>query len=179
MEDPLLIALLSTGVLLTGALIYAFGQSRRHADRVERLESRARARLNELDDEHSQRVERLTREWEGQRKRAHLDLARDLLPAIDAVESALSNADRDDEMTRGVEMIRDELFEAFRAHGIERLDPEAGESFDPQIHEAVDVTDASDEVPNGTVATCHRPGYRHPESVLRPAMVTVARDRAG
>ncbi|MGM0558230.1 MAG: nucleotide exchange factor GrpE, partial [Myxococcota bacterium] len=177
MQAPVLIALISTGVFLTGVLVYAIWQKRRHAQRVDRLESQASARLDELGAEHEQRVQRLTREWEGQRKRAHLALARDLLPAIDAVESALASADRDDEITRGVELIRGELLEAFRAHDIERLAPEAGTPFDPNVHEAVDLTEPSDETPEGTVAACHRAGYRHPDAVLRPAMVTVARDR--
>jgi molecular chaperone GrpE len=175
MQDPLLVAVLASAVVLVAAVALVIWIRRKHAGRVERLEQRATAELDRVQTEHDKQVDRLTREWKGERKRAHLDLARDLLPALDAVESALESADDGDEVTRGLEMVRREILEAFRAHDIERIAPAPGDAFDPEIHEAIEVAEPTDEAPNGTVQACHRAGYRHPEAVLRPAMVGVSR----
>ena len=178
MQDLVLVTSIVAGIVVAAAAALVLWQRSRHADRVARLEERATAELHRVHDEHSQQVDRLTREWKGQKKRAHLELARDLLPALDAVEKALDGADPDDEMTLGIEMVRAALLSAFEEHDIERLAPTAGAPFDPSIHEAVDVTEPTEQAPDGTIAACHRAGYRHPDAVLRPAMVAVARSTA-
>ena len=49
---------------------------------------------------------------------------------------------------------------------------EVGDPFDPEIHEAV-MHDESDSVTRPTATTVMRPGYKHNDRLLRPAMVGV------
>jgi molecular chaperone GrpE len=50
---------------------------------------------------------------------------------------------------------------------------EVGDPFDPAIHEAV-MHGESDEVTEPTCTTVMRPGYKHNDRLLRPAMVGVS-----
>jgi len=54
---------------------------------------------------------------------------------------------------------------------------QVGDPFDPTIHEAV-MHDESNEVNEPTCTTVMRPGYKHNDRLLRPAMVGVS-DPAG
>ena len=48
-----------------------------------------------------------------------------------------------------------------------------GQAFDPKLHDAV-AQEASNEVPEGTVVSQVRKGYRMHERLLRPASVKVS-----
>lgn len=58
-------------------------------------------------------------------------------------------------------------------YGFTTIDP-AGEEFDPRFHQAVGI-DNSDEIESGHVTVTVQKGYRVGNSVLRPALVRVAR----
>ena len=111
-------------------------------------------------------------------------LVRDLLPVLDACDSALEQ-DSDSE----VGPIRSALLGELLKNGLELIGPGAGEAFDPEHHDAVqhDPTPAGetaeaddengaeeDEGSNGiVVAELLRAGYAWKGRVIRPAMVKV------
>ena len=102
------------------------------------------------------------------------EMVLELLPIIDDFERAVSvKSDSAENYRQGMELILRTLHETLRRIGIRRLDP-LGETFDPQLHEAVDHSE-TDEVPDGQIMTVFQPGYRLEERLLRPAMVTVAK----
>lgn len=65
--------------------------------------------------------------------------------------------------------ITTKLEDALGAHGLERFG-EVGETFDPNLHEAL-MHEDSDEVEVNTIKTVLQPGYRMNGRVLRPARV--------
>src|SRR5689334_24390800 len=70
-------------------------------------------------------------------------------------------------MRRALKSTRSPYPTLFRSFG------EVGDPFDPTIHEAV-LHDVSDEVSEPTCTTVMRPGYKHNDRLLRPAMVGVS-----
>jgi len=98
-----------------------------------------------------------------QRSQAAVDLVEKLLPILDSCDAALSQG------VDEVKPISDALFEVLAAGGLERVDPN-GESFDPQLHEAV-IHEAGDG--DQIVVETLRPGYSWNGKVVRAAMVKV------
>ncbi len=94
-----------------------------------------------------------------------------LLPGIDNLERAINSPDGP-EYRKGVEMVIRQFGETLTALGLEEI-PALGETFDPELHNAVMREDA-DGVEPETVTEVYQKGYRLSGRVLRPAMVKVA-----
>jgi molecular chaperone GrpE len=118
---------------------------------------------------------RMTREVRAAEARGIGRLARELLPALDNLERALTaveTSDPDHHLSQGVRLLSAELSAALGRSGIEGFSP-AGEVFDPVQHEAVAQQPVEGAEP-GTVVQVLQSGYRLNESILRPARVIVA-----
>lgn len=105
-------------------------------------------------------------------------LARDLLQVYDNLDATLKHAsdelkEKEPTFFNGVELTRKELLNAFAKHRIEALEPEAGERFDPNLHQAMFEAPAPGATP-GTVIQVMQAGFKIAEQLLRPAMVGVA-----
>jgi molecular chaperone GrpE len=147
--------------------------------------SAARAPAAPDADEVQQRYLRLLADVENMRRRqaqqvasevnaAKSGLLSDLLPVLDALDRARSAAGATPEVLgTGVQAIAQQLLGALLKQGVERIEPAAGEAFDPEQQEALAIV-ASAQVPEGHVVECVRPGYRLGERLLRPAQVVVA-----
>ena len=104
-----------------------------------------------------------------------VDIARGLVTVLDHFDRALDTG-TDAEPTglvQGVTMVRDELLSMLKRYGIERLDVEPGDEFDPNRHEAL-MRQPSDDVESNHVTMQMQPGYVLGEKVIRPAQVGVA-----
>lgn len=135
--------------------------------------------------EHRDRSLRLAAELENMRKRMSRELetarqhalerfASDLLPVIDSLELARGTADDAPESLReGLEMTLRLLVDILKRHHISVVDP-LGQSFDPNLHEAMATQPASDVSPN-TIVQVVQKGYRLHDRLLRPARVIVSR----
>ncbi len=105
-------------------------------------------------------------------------LARDLLPVYDAMRRALvaaeeSDSEADKALLEGVELTMRELTNVFRKHGIEPIEPEVGNTFDPQQHQAM----FEAPVPNtkaGDIIQVMAVGFMIHDRLLRPAQVGVS-----
>jgi molecular chaperone GrpE len=125
---------------------------------------------------------RATRERDESVRYAASHLARDLLPTLDNLRRALDSVPAGStgeveepavKLLAGVAAIERGLLEALGKHGISRIDPVPGETFDPHFHQAMfEVEDSP--YPAGTVARLLQPGYVQHERLLRPALVGVA-----
>jgi molecular chaperone GrpE len=74
----------------------------------------------------------------------------------------------------GVELTERELLKVLEKHGVRKFEPQPGEKFDPNLHQAMyEVTDPA--LPGGTVAQVVQAGYMIGERMLRPALVAVAK----
>jgi molecular chaperone GrpE len=172
--SSLLIWLLGGAVALVAAL---YGLHRYHRRRRrEKIRERDR-QLDALRREHTDRVERLRRERDRARETGHIDFVESLLPALDGLRRAGDSLDDPPEevepLVEGLEMARNDIDETLRSHGIERIDPEPDDAFEPERHEALRAVDDGEAEP-GTVVECHRPGYRFGDRTLRPAAVAVS-----
>jgi molecular chaperone GrpE len=90
-----------------------------------------------------------------------------LLPVLDDIDRAREHGD----LTGAFKAVADQLEAVLAKHGLVGFG-EAGDPFDPSVHEAV-MHAESDEVDRPTATAVMRRGYRHGERLLRPAMVGV------
>lgn len=96
----------------------------------------------------------------------------ELLPVMDNFDRAANNADADlEDYKKGVEMIFNQFCEVFKKLGVEAFGA-SGDTFDPNIHNAVMHTE-DDAQPENTVTDVFTKGYKMGERVLRPAIVKV------
>jgi len=146
------------------------------------------ALLNERD-ELKEKFMRALADAENIRKRGERDrreaeqyggskLARDMLPVYDNLKRALETADDDlrkqaSGLIEGVELTMRALLGIFEKHGITIVTPEVGETFDPQVHEAM----FEAPVPNtkaGDIIQVLAEGFMLHDRLLRAAQVGVS-----
>jgi molecular chaperone GrpE len=162
---------------------------------VEGVPERLAAVEAELADAKDKLLRALA-ETENVRRRAQRDredavrygaanFARDVLTVADNLRRALGAAPDEgarDEVTRtllaGVAAIERELLAALERNGVKRVEPQPGDRFDHNFHEAVFEVDATGR-PAGTIVQVLQPGYVIHDRLLRPAMVGVAKAAPG
>ncbi|HEV7162360.1 MAG TPA: nucleotide exchange factor GrpE [Solirubrobacteraceae bacterium] len=138
---------------------------------AQRDEYLALAQRTQADFENYRK--RVAKEARAAQERGVSTLAKELLPALDNLDRALSAAAEDDPLLQGVRLVRSELDTALTRAGIESFSP-AGEAFDPTLHEAVATAEAPEGQASGTVIEVYQAGYRLGQSIIRPARVVVA-----
>ncbi|UOR44469.1 nucleotide exchange factor GrpE [Helicobacter pylori] len=107
---------------------------------------------------------------------AYEKIALDLLPVIDALLGAHRSAievDKESALTKGLELTMEKLHEVLARHGIEGI--ECLEEFDPNFHNAI-MQVKSEEKENGKIVQVLQQGYKYKGRVLRPAMVSIAKN---
>lgn len=144
---------------------------------VEAEVSEAEHKLAELTAD----LQRVHAEYANYRKRVERDreliktnaiggVLGELLSALDDIDRARQHG----ELEGAFKSVGESLESTVTRLGLERFG-NAGEAFDPNIHEAL-THEASDEVSEPTVVAVYQPGYRYSDRVLRPARVAVAGD---
>ena len=98
--------------------------------------------------------------------------SKQLLPIYDNLERAMNQDTEDAAYKKGVEMTMTELVKIFTGLGVE-IFGEAGEHFDPSLHNAVMHTE-DDRVGESTVTQVFQKGFKLGEKIVRFAMVQVA-----
>lgn len=135
-----------------------------------------------LDAEHEAHL-RLAAEYDNFRKRTQkekdtsyangkADAISKLLPVYDNLERALNQPTEDAAYKKGVEMTMAELEKIFQGLGVTGFGA-VGDSFDPNLHNAVMHTD-DESLGENVIAQVFQKGFRMGESVIRFAMVQVA-----
>jgi len=137
------------------------------AGRAEDLESRLKRKQADFQNYKKRQKERLREE----KQRATEDLVERLLDVRDNLQRALEQ-DEDADIRDGVESTLRQFDQKLERENVERVEPEPGDSVDPQRHEAL-ATVAADQ-PADTIAGVHRPGYEMAGKIIRPAQVTVS-----
>lgn len=118
---------------------------------------------------------RMTQEAADTRRFANASLLEELLPIIDNFQFGLQAAQSDagaKNILVGLNMVAGQLQSFLRDQGVEEV-PAVGRPFDPNIHEAVG-QQSSGDVPEGTVISQVRRGFRLRDRLLRPATVIVS-----
>lgn len=105
------------------------------------------------------------------------DTVKEVLPSLDNLERALAAAQAagdDSPLAKGVEMTLRGLEDTLKKLGMERVEAAPGTVFDPEKHNAVMMTEADEEHPEGTIIECFQTGFAVKGKVVRYAMVRVA-----
>ena len=139
-------------------------------------------RCQELEEQHLRTLadmdnfkKRLTREKEEQARFAAESVLADILPALDNFELALNygrNNEACADLITGLDLAQKSLLETLSRHGLTTVG-EAGEPFDPEIHEAL-TQEANPNIPAGHVSQLFQKGYCLKGRLLRPAKVIVS-----
>ena len=100
------------------------------------------------------------------------DAVEKLLPVYDNLERALQQETSDAAYKKGVEMTMNQLVSILTTLGVE-IFGNVGETFDPNIHNAVMHTE-DDSVEENTITQVFQKGFKLGEKIVRFAMVQVA-----
>ncbi|MEG0754111.1 MAG: nucleotide exchange factor GrpE [Angelakisella sp.] len=142
-------------------------------------EEKLAAQLKEAEDRNL----RLMAEFDNFRRRtmkeketiypdAVANTVKELLPVLDNFQRALEAPCQDEEYRKGVEMTYKGLSETLEKMGLTQF-AEAGETFDPNLHNAV-MHIEDDALAKGVISQVFQRGYKIGDNVLRYAMVQTA-----
>lgn len=139
-----------------------------HRERDEYLEL---ARRTKADFENFRK--RASAQAQEAQARGKIEVAREVIDAVDNLERALEAADGSgDSLRSGVEMVLGGLLETLSRNGVEAVDPE-GDRFDPTKHEALS-TQPVEGTESGVVVEVLQKGYALGDQLVRPARVVVS-----
>ncbi|WP_111979287.1 nucleotide exchange factor GrpE [Algibacillus agarilyticus] len=130
---------------------------------------RAKAEVDNIRRRSAQDVEKA-------RKFALEKFSSDVLVVVDNLERALESADKENDdlkpMIEGVELTLKSFTDALEKHGVKQVNPE-GETFNPELHQAMSMVPNPDVPPNTVIAVMQK-GYELNGRLVRPAMVMVS-----
>jgi molecular chaperone GrpE len=145
-------------------------------------------------DEYRDKFMRALADAENSRKRADRDrreaeqygstrLARDLLPVFDNLHRALAAVTEDQRsqygaLIEGVDLTLRELTNVMTKHGMKPISPAPGDTFDPQLHQAMFEAPLSG-TKAGQIIQVMTEGFMLHDRLLRPAQVGVSSNTAG
>ena len=97
----------------------------------------------------------------------------EILVVADSLEAALkSSKDAPEDFRKGLELVNSQFTAALQKLGVEAFG-EAGEAFDPQLHNAVSKVE-NEELGENAIAMVFQKGYKTGDKIIRHAMVQVA-----
>jgi molecular chaperone GrpE len=98
------------------------------------------------------------------------------LTVMDSFNMAFANKESwakvDENWRKGVEYIYTQMNTIFEEYGVKAIG-EAGEVFDPNVYESIDVVETDKKELNHTVANVIQKGYKLADRIIRPARVNV------
>lgn len=129
-------------------------------------------------------VENIRRRTQKDIEKAHRfsveKFAKEMLPVVDSLEMGLASVDAAEgdvvAIKEGMELTHKQLLASLEKSGVKQINPE-GESFNPDLHQAISMVPSPDHEPN-TVIQVFQKGYTLNERLLRPAMVIVSQPQA-
>ncbi len=151
------------------------------AEEAERRTREISAAYRALELEREAFRERLGRDLERRVELARADILRPVIGVLDDLDRALAAARASADprgLAEGVALIRDRLFQALAAEGVEPIET-VGHPFDPTLAEAVATEPTPDPSRDRLVVEEIEKGYTLRGALLRPARVRVARGPGG
>lgn len=100
------------------------------------------------------------------------DVIEVILPVVDNLENALKAETKDESYKQGIELVLKQFKDVLKSKGVEEI-PALGESFDPELHEAVSMIQ-DENFGEKVIAQEYRKGYKIGNKVIRHSMVVVA-----
>ena len=142
--------------------------------------------LEQLLNEEKDKFLRLYAEFENYRKRTAKEklelfetaaekVIKNLLPVLDDFERAIAEMKKneEDEMVKGVTLIYDKFKKTLEKEGLKDIEVKKGDSFDPDIHEAIAQVPVEDEKMKDKIVDVVEKGYQlGPKNIRFPKVVT-------
>ena len=143
------------------------------------LLKRKQAELDDITD----RYKRILAEFENHKKRSQKerenlynmilsDVIEAMLPILDNLENAVKVETKDEEYKKGIELVLKQFQDTLKSKGVEEIKA-LGETFDPELHEAVSSVQ-DDTKGEKEIVQEYRKGYKIGTKVIRHSMVVVA-----
>ena len=137
------------------------------ADQAELLDKLQRAQA-----EFENIRKRLQREKEEVVRYAASETIESLLPIVDDFERAIKAEGVTADIKKGLELIHRRIFEVFSRAGLKEVPQH--ETFDPNLHFAVDRAAATDDQADQQILDVYQKGYFFKDRLVRASMVKVA-----
>ena len=134
-------------------------------------------------DELTDRYKRILAEFENHKKRSQKereglynsilgDIIEVILPILDNLENAAKVETSDENYKKGIELVLKQFQDVLKSKGVEEIKA-LGETFDPELHEAVSSVQ-DDSKGEKEIVQEYRKGYKIGHKVIRHSMVVVA-----
>ena len=159
-------------------------QQENSAEKKENLSEKdlLKQKQEELDD-ITDRYKRILAEFENHKKRRKkereglynmvlADVVESMLPILDNLENAAKVETKDEEYKKGIELVLKQFQDTLKSKWIEEIKA-LGETFDPELHEAVSSVQ-DDTKGEKEIVQEYRKGYKIGTKVIRHSMVVVA-----
>ena len=136
----------------------------------------------ELED-ITDRYKRVLAEFENHKKRSIKerenlynsilsDIVEGMLPILDNLENAVKVETKDEEYKKGIELVLKQFKDTLKSKGVEEIKA-LGETFDPELHEAVSSIQ-DDTKGEKEIVQEYRKGYKIGTKINRHSMIVVA-----
>jgi molecular chaperone GrpE len=109
-------------------------------------------------------------------KTAGQEVMTSLLPVVDDFERALSHIEDDkeaEELRKGVLLIYQKFYNTLEQKGLSKIETNAGDVFDAEIHEAITQIPAPSKDLKGKVIDCVEKGYKLGDKIIRYPKVVI------
>ncbi len=119
---------------------------------------------------------RTTRERVELFKTAGQEVMTSLLPVVDDFERALSHIEEDkeaEELRKGVLLVYQKFYNTLEQKGLSKIETNAGDVFDAEIHEAITQIPAPSKNLKGKVIDCVEKGYKLGDKIIRYPKVVI------
>lgn len=150
------------------------------SDAAENLEE-VKGRLQRLAADFQNYQRRTQRQLEQSSQFVEEGVLREFLPVLDDFERVLTQSAEAENVAavlQGVQIVYDHFVKTMTERGLSAIAAEAGQPFDPEVHEAM-MRQPTNDQPANTVTQELAKGYKLKDRVLRPARVAVAAPAEG
>jgi molecular chaperone GrpE len=155
-------------------------------DEYDALEKEMKSLKAELENQKDTYL-RAHADFDNYKKRVQRDASRSYQDAMtsilkiflnvsDDIERALKNPPKENDISswiNGIELIHQKLMNQMKNQGVERMNVQPGDLFDPNRHEAI-TQEEHPEYEDGQIIEVVQPGYQISDRIISPAMVRVA-----
>ena len=157
-------------------------ENNKKADEMIELKKQIESQKVQIE-ETEDRLKRVAAEFDNYKKRSAkerdglynsliADIVSNFLPIIDNLEKAVEAETKDEEYKKGIELVLKQFKDVLASKGVTEIET-VGQTFDPELHEAVS------SIPDATkgekeIVQEYRKGYKIGDRVIRHSMVVVA-----
>ncbi len=147
-------------------------KSKKESDRLKKAGFDLKTQLERMQTDFANYKRRTAEQSSSAKFDAEAELIVKFIPVLDIIDKAL-NIITDEATADGVRMIKNQVESIFESVGVKEI-PALGETFDPNIHNAVLREQTEDADMDGKITEVFQKGYQIGDKILRHSVVKVA-----